>query len=240
MFEHRAPIIVALLSLFFFVSTSAGFANISSVQDALRSVQLKLIQEKIKLLQQGIIDAGRQQIREREAEEARRAVPAAATVSRPGRQELALQLSRQIATLQSVVSALRPRAIEEETARIEKRIAEIKDEVKTAAGAKLRDLQRELNDLLAQYDALQEDVRASLAESITYRQALVIQEQVRAVQAKVQTLPVVPQAKAEAPPAASANEETIKNIEKEVEVLRLKVIQAQIKAIQEKISALKP
>lgn len=243
MFENRAPIVVALLLLFFFVSTSAGFATVSGVQDQLRTIQLKLIQEKVKLLQQGIVDAGKQQIKERETAEERRASAAAlAEKSKnvPSRAELSAALEKQIATLRGVVGTLRPRAIEEETARIEKRITEITASVKTATGIALRDLQAELNLLLKEYDGLQEEVRKSLAESITYRQALVIGEQIRAVQAKVQVLPQA-QAAAKRPEAdkPEASTETVKAIESQVEALRLKVIQAQIKAIQEKINAIK-
>lgn len=237
MFENRAPIVVALLLLFFLVSTSAGFANVSGVQDALRSVQLKLIQEKIKLLQQGIIDAGKQQVEEREAAIAARRAAAPAPEAPPDRATLSRALEGQLRTLQNVVAALRPRAIDEEAARIESRIGEIKESVKTATGAKLQNLQDELNGLLREYDALQEDVRKSLAESITYRQALVIQEQVRAVQAKVQVLPTAQAAEAPTP-KSTATDETVKGIESQVEALRLRVLQAQIKAIQERINAI--
>ena len=48
--ENRAPILFALLLLLFFVSTSAGFASVSSIQEQLRAIQLKLIAEKVKLL----------------------------------------------------------------------------------------------------------------------------------------------------------------------------------------------
>ncbi|TSD03895.1 MAG: hypothetical protein Greene071436_231 [Parcubacteria group bacterium Greene0714_36] len=239
MFENRAPIVIALLLLFFLVSTSAGFANISGVQDTLRSVQLKLIQEKIKLLQQGIIDAGKQQVKERMADDEKRAASLAPIKAEPNREELAGTLNRQIATLQSVIGSLRPRAIEEETARIEKRIGEITESVRTATGIKLQDLQTELNGLLAEYGALQEQVRVALAESITYRQALVIGEQIRAVQAKVQVLPTA-QAAVKAPAKSNAAADaTVKSIEEQVEKLRLRIIQAQIKAIQEKIGNLK-
>ena len=238
MFENRAPIVIALLLLFFLVSTSAGFANISAVQDSLRSVQLKLIQEKIKLLQQGIIDAGKQQVKERAAGDEKRTAASALIKAEPNREELAGTLERQITTLQSVIGSLRPRAIEEETARIEKRIGEIKEKVKTASGVVLRDLQDELNGLLAEYNALQDDVRSALAESITYRQALVIQEQVRAVQAKVQVLPRAQAAEIAPTKSTVATDAAVKGIEDQVEKLRLKIIQAQIKAIQEKISTL--
>ena len=239
MSETRAPIIFALLALLFFVSTSAGFANVSGIQEQLRSIQLKLIREKLKLLQESIIKVGQQQVQEREVAKAR-PLPLALTKSEPDGKELARILEAQVKTLQGVIATLRPRAIEEETARIEKRINEIKDALKTAAGTKLRDLQDELNGLLGEYEALQEQVRQSLAESITYRQALVIGEQIRTVQAKVQVLPreiVKPVAKAEAAPPPAINP-AVKAVEAEVEKLRLKVLQAQIRAIQEKIDQL--
>lgn len=232
----RAPIIFALLLLLFFVSTSAGFANVSGIQEQLRSIQLKLIREKLKLLQESILQAGRQQIQEREAAK----LPVALTKREPNGEELAQTLEAQVKTLQGVIATLRPRAIEEETARIEKRINEIKEGLKTAAGLKLRDLQDELNTLFAEYQALQEQVRQSLAESITYRQALVIGEQIRTIQAKVQTLPreiVKPIARAEAAPPPAINP-AVKAVEAEVEKLRLKVLQVQIRVIQEKINQL--
>ncbi|MEK7098897.1 MAG: hypothetical protein AAB916_00060 [Patescibacteria group bacterium] len=238
MFENRAPIVVALLLLFVLVSTSAGFASISGIQDTLRSVQLKLIREKLKVLQQGIVDAGKQQIQERADAERKRAGDSLLTKTQPSRQELEAALERQIATLQGVVNSLRPRAIDEETIRIEKRIGEIKEKVKTASGTALQNLQDELNGLLREYDALQNDVRAALAESITYRQALVIQEQIRAVQAKVQVLPTAQAAEKPLVKSSAAVDATVKGIEDQVEKLRLKIIQAQIKAIQEKINTL--
>jgi len=203
----RAPIIFSLLMLFFFVSTSAGFADLSGVQEQLRSIQLKLIREKLKILQENILEAGKQQIQEREAAK-QRALPTALTKIEPNGEELARTLKEQVKTLQGVIATLRPRAIEEETARIEKRIGQIKEGLKTAAGLKLRSLQDELNVLLAEYEALQEQVRQSLSESITYRQALVIGEQIRTIQAKVQTLPreiVKPIARAEAAPPPAVN-----------------------------------
>lgn len=243
MFENRVPIVVALLLLFFFVSTSAGFASVSGVQDQLRSIQLKLIQEKIKVLQQGIIDAGKQQVLEREAVARERAASAAsASKTEPNREELQRTLEGQIQTLNGVIRSLRPRAIEEETARIEKRVSEIQDAVRGASGTVLRNLQDELNGLLAEYEALQAETRKALTESITYRQALVIGEQIRAVQAKVQVLPKAAQAAAPekpGPEASTSADTTVKAIQAQVEALRLKVIQAQIKAIQEKINTLR-
>jgi len=237
--ENRAPILFALIALTFFVSTSAGFANVSGIQEQLRSIQLKLIREKLKLLQESIIKVGEERVQEREAAE-KRPLPAALTKSEPNGKELARTLEGQVKTLQGIIATLRPRAIEEETARIEKRIGEIKDALKTATGIKLRDLQDELNMLFAEYQALQEQVRQSLAESITYRQALVIGEQIRTIQAKVQVLPreiIKPVAKAEAASPATINP-AVKAVEAEVEKLRLKVLQAQIRAIQEKINQL--
>lgn len=233
MMESRVPIIFSLLMLLFFVSTSAGFANISGIQDQLRSAQLTLIREKLKLLQEGIINAGKQQVKEREEAKAKE-MPAALTSAEPDREAVARTLQAQVKTLQGVIATLRPRAIEQRTAEIESRISAIKEEVKTAAGARLAELQTELNRLLDEYKTLQEDVRQALAESITYRQALVIGEQIRAVQAKVQLLPQEARAAEVKAPAAPA----VKAIEAEVEKLRLRVLQAQAKAIQEKINQL--
>ncbi len=236
MSETRAPIIFALLMLLFFVSTSAGFADVSSIQEQLRGIQFKLIREKIKLLQEGIIEAGKQQVKEREVAKASQ-MPLALVKAEPNRDELARTLEAQIRTLQGVVATLRPRSIEQRTAEIENRIGGIKEELKTAAGAKLAALQDELNGLLAQYEALQEDVRQALAESITYRQALVIGEQIRAVQAKVQILPQEAKA-APAKVSPPAVDPAVRAVEAEVEKLRLRVLQAQAMAIQEKINQL--
>ena len=238
--ENRAPILFALLMLLFFVSTSAGFANVSGIQEQLRGIQLKLIREKIKLLQEGIIKAGQEQVAERE-KKSEALMPVPLVKDEPNREELSRILEAQVRTLQGVVATLRPRAIEEETARIEKRIGEIKEAVKTATGAKLRNLQEELNSLFNEYEALQTQVRESLAESITYRQALVIGEQIRTIQSKIQVLPreiVKPVAKAEAAPPPAVNP-AVKAVEAEVEKLRLKVLQPQIKVIQEKINQLR-
>ena len=238
--ENRAPILFALLMLLFFVSTSAGFANVSGIQEQLRGIQLKLIREKIKLLQEGIIKAGQEQVAERE-KKSEALMPVPLVKDEPNREELSRILEAQVRTLQGVVATLRPRAIEEETARIEKRIGEIKEAVKTATGAKLRNLQEELNSLFNEYEALQTQVRESLAESITYRQALVIGEQIRTIQSKIQVLPreiVKPVAKAEAAPPPAVNP-AVKAVEAEVEKLRLKVLQTQIKVIQEKINQLR-
>ena len=74
----------------------------------------------------------------------------------------------------------------------------------------------------------------------TYRQALVIGEQIRTIQAKVQVLPreiVKPVAEVQAAPPPGINP-AVKAVEAEVEKLRLKVLQAQIRAIQEKINQL--
>ena len=234
--ETRVPIIFALLMLLFFVSTSAGFANISGIQEQLRTIQLTLIREKLKLLQEGIIEAGKQQVKEREVSKAGQMSPALVKAE-PNRDELARTLEAQIRTLQGVVAALRPRSIEQRTAEIEKRIGEIKEELKTAAGTKLAALQGELNGLLARYEELQEDVRQALVESITYRQALVIGEQIREVQAKVQILPQEAKA-APAKVSPPAVDPAVRAVEAEVEKLRLRVLQAQAKAIQEKINQL--
>lgn len=238
MFENRAPIVVSLLLLFVLVSTSAGFASISGVQDQLRAIQLKVLQEKARLIQQSIIDAGKQQIKERDDAKAREDMTVVGT-SEPDRAELESTLQSQIMSLQNIIRSLRPRAIDEETDRIEKRIGQIKVKVRTASGKALGDLQTELNGLLAEYDNLQTEVRQQLSESITYRQALVIQEQIRAVQARVQVLPTAHAAETEQMASKTATKTTVKGIEDTLEKLRLKVIQAQIKAIQEKITNLK-
>lgn len=238
--ENRAPILFALLLLLFFVSTSAGFASVSSIQEQLRAIQLKLIAEKVKLLQQDIIKVGQEQVAEREAAREEQILPFALTADEPKGEELARLLEQQVQVLEGVIAALRPRAIDEEARRIEQRIGEIKAELKDASGVKLLDLQTELNELLSAYEALQAEVRRSLTDSITYRQALVIGEQIRQIQAKAQVLPreipkpVVVPVSAPLPEVDPA----VKAVEEQVEKLRLKVVQVQVKVIQEKINQL--
>src|SRR3989344_7411346 len=119
---NNLSVILAVLVLLFFVSTSSGLASVSSIQENLREIQLKLIKEKIKLIQENILDLGKK----RPEELAAPLPPAPASV--PTREELAASLKTQVAALEGVIASLRPRALEENVARIEKRIAAINGE----------------------------------------------------------------------------------------------------------------
>lgn len=221
MTNNRAPLILALLLLLFFVSTSAGFADVSSVQEQLRAIQLKIIGEKLKMLQQGVLGLSN-------APSVK--PPAISAPAGPTPEELSRALEEQIQTLQGVVTTLRPRAIEEETTRIEERIRSIGQELKSAAGVKLVSLQEELGDLIAEHRALEAEVRKELDESLRYKQAVVIGEQIRALQEKVAMLPRAPTY------ATPKQEPDLSGVKDTIEKLQLKLLQAQVKAIQEKVS----
>lgn len=222
---NRAPLLFALLLLLFFVSTSAGLADISAIQDQLRSVQLKIIGEKLKILQQGVLGlhAGPALVP---------APPAAPSAPEPTREELSRILGEQIKTLQGVVASLQPKAIEEEAVRIEQDIGRIVAAAKTASGDQLLVLQDQLNRLIAAHDALAERVRQALEDSLKYKQAVVIGEQIRVLQEKINTLPRTPTGVS----ALSRQQQTtLTDIQDTIQKLRLKVLQAQVKVIQEKV-----
>ena len=122
---NKPALIFALLFLLFFVSTSNGFANVTAIQEKLRDIQVKLIGEKIKLLQERIYEVSADINKERAA-----AVPPPAPEPTLSREELAKSLENQIILLQVSIESLRPRAIEEEAIRIERRIADINRRLK--------------------------------------------------------------------------------------------------------------
>ena len=221
----RATLVVASLFLLFFIATSSGFANVSAVQEKLREVQLKLIGEKIKLLQKQVSDVGR----EKPAE----------PVPEPqlSKEELAGRLENQIKGLEALIKDLKPRIIEEETARLEKEIARIYLETRTATGERLLELQKELSAVLADYSKLQEQVKTAVQESIRQRQALILQEQLKVLKAKVGAIPTgTPAPVPVAEPAAKKNFEAI---QAEIEKVKLKLLQTQAKEIQASIDKLK-
>lgn len=228
--DHKRPIaLVSLLFLFFLVSTSRGAANVSAIQEKLREIQLKLIKEQIKLIQEKTLDVGRFV--------ASPMVPAPEPVL--NRDELALRLENQIRGLNDVVVALRPRVIEEEAVRIERRIAEINEEVKTATGARLRELRDELNLLLRDFTRIQSSLRESLDRSLKEREVQVLQTKIRELQEKVlllpRTLPV--------PPPPMGEDGVIKTqvniIQEQIQALQLKVLREQVKTIQGKIDTIR-
>lgn len=224
--ENRAPLLFALLLLLFFVSTSAGLADISAIQDQLRSVQLKIIAEKLKILQKGVLGL-------HVGPAPAQAPPAGApSAPEPTREELSRILEEQIKTLQGAVASLQPRAMEEEAVRIEQDIGRIVEAVKTASGDHLLALQDQLNKLIAAHDALVERVRQALEDSLKYKQAIVIAEQIRVLQEKINMLPRTPTA----PSALSQQQQTtLADIQDTIQKLRLKILQAQVKVIQEKV-----
>ncbi len=225
MTENRAPLLFALILLLFFVSTSAGFADLSAIQNQITAIQLKIIGEKLKAIQQGVLGIDTS--------------PPPIVASPPPkapeltREELSRTLGQQIQILQGVVATLQPKATAEEAARIEKRIAEIGTEVKTATGDKLLALQDELVRLAAQHGVLEQQVRTALEDSIKYKQAQIISEQIRVLQEKIAILPrpsIVSN-----PLIAQQQDATVKDIQDNVQKLQLKVLLAQVKVIQEKI-----
>lgn len=225
MTENRAPLLFALLLLLFFVSTSLGFADISAIKNQIQSLQLKIIGEKLKALQQGVlgVDAG---------------PPIAATpplkvsAPEPTREELSRALERQIQIVQGVVATLQPQAVAESAARIEARIAALGDEVKKASGEKLISLQDEMVDLAAEHDVLEREVRQSLSDSIKYKQVQVIKEQILVLQEKIATLP---RPSTVSNSAVQQQNAALADIQDNIQKLQLKILQAQVKVIQEKI-----
>ena len=217
----RLALLLVTLALLTIVSVSvqSGFAT-ASIQDQLQSVQLKLIGEKIKLLQEKILAVGK---------------PKPKVAETMSREELQKSLETQVAALQEVVASLKPKAIEEETARIDRRISEINKESETATGERLLELQQEMEGLLADYGRLQGEVKAALDRSLQYRQALLLQEQARALKIQVEKAQAAPKAQAAAP----AKTVDVSAIRAELEKAKLKLLQTQAAAIQEKINTLK-
>lgn len=217
--------IVALFLLGFFVSTSNGFASISAVQEKLRETQLKLIGERIKQIQGQIFEVGREK--------------SAEPVPEPqlSKEELAARLENQIKALEELTKQLKPRIIEEETARLEKEVSRINSEIRTASGEGLAELQKEFSQVLADYGKLQQQVKQSLEDSLRQRQAGLLREQLRVLQAKVEAIPRgTPAPVPVAEPVAKKN---IEQIQTELEKVKLKLLQTQAKAIQETIDKLR-
>jgi len=228
---NRLSLVVSLILLTFFVGTSSGFASLSAIQEKLREIQVKLIGEKIKLLQEQIIRAGQKKLQEISPP------PPPAVPEAVSREELSRNLEEQIKTLGNVIASLKPKAVEEETARLEKRIGEIRLEIESATGKRLFELQDELGQVLSDYNILQLQVTQSLEESLKQKQVTIIQEQIRLLQEKVRILPqpvaVVPKN------GALREQQKLKELQEQVEKARLKLLQAQIKVIKEKIEKIK-
>ena len=227
--NNRTSLLFALLLLLFLVSTSAGFANVSSIQDQLRGLQLKIIGEKLKLIQEGILGIAP-------------TPPEVAVIHPPVVQEmtpeqLADTLQKQVQVLEGIIGSLRPQAMAQEAARIEKEISEVQKQVAGATGDELLALQERLTQLTEDQVALEQSVRKSLEDSLKYNQALLIRDQIKVLHEKVNTLPHTPTGAAvSVPPGPSQSQ--LQQVQDSIDKLRLKIVQAQIQAIREKVAGL--
>src|SRR3989338_7604329 len=197
--NNRTSLLFALLLLLFLVSTSAGFANVSSIQDQLRGLQLKIIGEKLKLIQEGILGIAP-------------TPPEVAVIPPPVVQEmtpeqLAVTLQKQVQVLEGIIGSLKPQAMAQEAARIEKAINEVQKQVAGATGDELLALQERLTQLTEDQVVLEQSVRKSLEDSLKYNQALLIRDQIKVLQEKVNTLPhTTTGAAASVPPGPSQSQ----------------------------------
>lgn len=222
--------IVALSLLFlFFISTNFGFADISSIREKLRELQLRLIKERVKVLRGEVEKVGSEKLRESQT------LPP--TEPPVAREELAKRLEDQIRILEGVVASLKPKAIEEETGRLDKKIAEIRSALDTAEGERLVELQRELETVLVDYAKIEVEVKRSVEESLKQKQAAVIKEQIKILQEKIL---LVPRPQPALPTKAEPqDQERVKALQEAIEKIRLKILQTQVKALQEKVGQVK-
>ena len=207
-----------------FVSLATGLASVSSIQEQLKSVQLKLIGEQIKLLQEKILGVGKEK-------------PASVKVETEpvkSKEELSKSLGEQIKQLEEVVRVLRPKAMDEEVLRLEKKLAEISIAIGTAEGEKLVELQKEFNTEVANYNKLNLEVRKALDENIKAKQADAIREQIRSLQDKIRLLPTAKPA-----PENGAKKASLELLQEQIKAVKAKLLAEQIKAVQEKINQLK-
>ena len=235
---NRLTIILSSLLLFFFLSTSGGFAQVSVIQEKLRELQAKILQASIRDLQEKI-DAARARRNLEVGEGKRIASEAAQPVVGLSREELAQSFSSQIQHLQGVVRSLEPRLIEEETARLEAKIKAINEEIPTATGSRLLELREELQKLLADYAKLQERVRQSLKDTIERNQAVILQNQLRQLQERALFVPRAPAPAVSARPDPDAAVKVqVGVLQEQIDNLRLKILREQAKVLQEKIQTL--
>ena len=221
----KVSLVAAVLLLFFFVSTSNGFANVSAIQEKLREAQLKLIGEKIKQLQGQVNEVGKEKPAEPKPE------------PELSKGELSLRLENQIKGLEAVIKDLKPKVIEEETARLEKEVALVNSELKTATGERLVELQEKLSQVLVDYGKVQDQVKMAVEESIREKQAFVLREKLKVLRAQVNAIPTgTPAPVPVKEPVAKKN---IEAIQAELEKAKLKLLQAQAKQIQANIDKLK-
>lgn len=231
---NRTVLVIAALFLLFLVSTSAQFASISSVQEQLREAQLKLqlkiIGEKVLTLQGEVLKVGKEEI-----------VAVSPLPEAVSREELEAGLENQIKMLETVVASLRPKAREEEIARIEQRVQEISQEVRTTNDEEaLQGLQAELEELVASQAVLQAEVGDSLAEELKRQQALLLQAKVRELQARIQNMPKEPSVSqaAQSSGAKKPDPATLRLVQDEIEKVQIRLLQTKAKAIQEQINSI--
>ncbi|MBI3631186.1 MAG: hypothetical protein HY221_02515 [Candidatus Sungbacteria bacterium] len=211
---NRIAVLSALLGLFFFVSTSAGLADISAVQGQLRALQLKLVGQKILLLQNAISEASHQQQQTLSVRE-ENVTP----------EEMSRRIQNQISALESLVASLKPKILDEKTAQLEARISAIDAQIQVATGPRLAELQNELAAAVEEYNGLTQEVRGALEASLKERQVVALEEQLKLLQERVILLP---RPTKPAPPDYSV-------LQDQVEKAQLKLLQAKMQAIQEKI-----
>ncbi len=219
---------VGVIALLAFVGLESGFADISSIQEQLKSMQLTVIKEKIKQVQEQIYGVLKNQQKE---------------PPKLNREQLAKSLDDQIKALESIVAKLKPKVVEEEAARIEKRMQEINVELETASNDKLMSLQTELEQLLVDQDKVQDTIKQSLEDGIEYKQALLLKGQVALLQEKLRLLP---QAQPPAPVTATPTKKTeslqeiqTRTLKEKIEKTQLQLLQVQIGTIQDKINQVK-
>ena len=236
-FSPILAIVLLLLFLFFLVSGNS-FANFSSIQEQLKDIQVKIIKEKLKQLREQVLNIGGIK---KEADIKPVVKPPEPSLSA---EELSRRLETQIKVLGEVINALKPRAIEEETARLDRRLQEINQEIQAAGGERLKILQKELEIVFKDYAKLQEETRKAVEDSLKQKQLSVLQEQVLLLKEKVLRVPKPPVIKQEValkPPLSTESEEKNKELQRlkeEIDKIKLKILQSQIQAIQSGINVI--
>lgn len=218
--------LVGVLVIYFGIN---GFAGIAEVQEQIKSIKLKIIGEQIKLLQEKILGAGK--------EKPKPVVVESEPVK--SKEELSKSLEEQIKQLEAVVRVLRPKAMDEEVLRLEKKITEISVAIGAAEGEKLVDLQKEFNKAVTDYNKLSLEVRKALDENIKAKQADAIREQIRALKEKISLLPTPESFKKVAAVKDESKKASLQLLQEQIKAVKAKLLAEQIKAVQEKIDQLK-
>lgn len=218
--------IVGVLVIYFGIN---GFAGISEVQEQLKSTKLKLIGEQIKLLQEKILGVNK----------GKPEPVKIVTESVKSKEELSKSLEEQIKQIEAVVRALRPKAMDEEVLRLEKKITEISVAIGAAEGEKLVDLQKEFNKAVTDYNKLSLEVRKALDENIKAKQADALREQIRALQDRIKLLPTASSVAKAAETKDESKKASLQLLQEQIKSIKAKLLAEQIKAVQEKINQLK-